>query len=71
MSESIYLQRRILRIVNEYEIAYRIPLTMKQLFSLEFLKYHYDVLEIEFIRSMSITRNRSAKDFEQSIFQAE
>lgn len=52
-------QKRILKIVNKNEIVRNGPLTMEQLFSLESLKYHYDVLKNEFMKSKSITRNKS------------
>lgn len=52
-------QKRILKIVNKNEIVRNGPLTMEQLFSLESLKYHYEVLKNEFMKSKSITRNKS------------
>lgn len=54
------IQKKILRIVNKNNFVVRDnPLNLEQLFSFEALRLHYHDLKRQFLKSESITRNKS------------
>lgn len=53
------IQIKILKVINKYHFSLENPLNIKQIFTLESLKFHYDKFKKMYITSESKTRNKN------------